>query len=195
MIIFTGFFEKNRIYLDKINPKRKFEMASNKHNRSIKDNPELFSDEVQTAEERILEQLEHEKLSQESTTQKIYFQPEEDAPQAPVASIQERITHLLDKIYNGDHDVEYSHRFDHQEEYRQELITVLKQCGITYITKPHFPVSDYELHVIRMDFFGRIRQPSLDRLGTLYKAYLNLKDKGLSQNTNIYKRKKNFGCY
>lgn len=165
-------------------------MASNKNKRSIKSNPELFSDEAQTVEERILDKLEQEKLSQQPISEKIYFQHEEDIPQAPIASIQERITHLLDKVYNGDHDVEYSHRFDHQEEYRQELITVLKQCGITYVAKPHFPVSDYELHVIRMDFFGRIRQPSLDRLGTLYKAYLNLKDKGNSQNTNLYKRKK-----
>lgn len=153
-------------------------MTTGKSNKSIKNNPEFFSDELQTPEERILEKLEKEKLSQQPQTTETYFKPEEDVPQAPIASAQERITDLLDKYCNGDHDVEYAERFNHQEEYKQELISFLKQCGITYVTRPHFPLTDYELHVIRMDFFGRIRQPNLDRLGSLYKAYLNISERG-----------------
>ena len=165
-------------------------MASGKGNKSIKQNPELFSEEPLTAEERILAELEKEKSFSSPLSEEPYFQAPQDIPQAPVASLQERIADLLDKYCNGDPDVEYKHRFDHQEEYKQELITVLKQCGITYVTRPHYPLTDYELHVIRMDFFGRIRQPNIDRLSHLYRAYLNLKEKNYTS-TNLSNRKKN----
>ena len=148
-------------------------MASGKNTKSIKNNPELFSEEAQTTSERILEQLAQEKQPIENFPERSYFQPEDNTPQAPIASAQERLTDLLDKYCNGDRDVEYAQRFSNKEAYKQELISVLKQCGITYVKKQHYPLSKDELHIIRMDYFGRIRQPDFEKLGTLYKAYLN----------------------
>ena len=165
---------------------------TSKGSRAIKTNPELFSDEIQTLPERILDKLEQEKQIEEQQTQEStdYYQKELDFPQAPIAQAEDRIIDLLNKYNNGDPDVDYAKRFDHKEEYKQELISLLKQYRISYIKKHHYPLSKAELHVIRMDFFGRIREPDWDKLSPLYKGYLSLKRKNITDNTNSAQQKK-----
>lgn len=167
-------------------------MASRKNKRAIKNNPKLFSEEFQTAEERIFAQLDQQKTANTADAQSI--QETSDIPQAPVAAAEERISYLLDRYYNGDPDADINHRFDHKTEYKAELIQTLKLYGISYIEKPHYPLSKEEKHVIRMDFFGRINRPHIDRLSPLYRGYLSIKDKNITreQNTveNNFKKKK-----
>ena len=165
-------------------------MASTKGNKSIKTNPELFSEETKTASERILDELEQQKSSNsdanKDVSEQVYFQIEnDDEPQANTASAEQLVTDLLSKYYRGDHDVEYSRRFDHKDDYKHELILLLKQYGITYVTKHHYPLSKDELHVIRMDFFGRIREPDLDKLSPLYRGYLSLKNRTYTKEKNL----------
>ena len=160
-------------------------MATKRNAKSIKNNPELFSEEVTTAPERILEELEQQKAAEIienfSEIEQALSQQLADLPQAEIASAQERITHLLDKYYNGDRDVEFKERFAHKEEYKQELITLLKQYGITYVEKYHYPLSKDEKHIIRIDFFGRVNQPRMTDLSAIYKKYLSPSQKSISK--------------
>ena len=164
-------------------------MASGKSNKTIKNSPEFFSEESQTTEERIFEHLDQQKSIEIVAEDYNQHHIPEDLPSAPTATAEQRISELLDRYYNGDSDVEYNHRFDNKELYKAELIQTLKLYGITYIEKPHYPLSKDEKHVIRMDFFGRINRPHFDRLSPLYQGYLSIKNKNITPNRNLSENK------
>ena len=150
-------------------------MASRKLNKSIKQHPELFSDEKKTASEKILDELEAAKTSTSISDfteipEVLEEHLEEISPEEKL-TVQQQIDELLDKYYNGDRNVDKSKRYAHREEYKRKLIKTLQQYGIKYIEKHHYPLSMDEKHVIRMDFYGTINRPHPDRLSRLYKNY------------------------
>ncbi len=150
-------------------------MASRKLNKSIKQHPELFSDEKKTASEKILDELEAAKaltsISDFTEIPKALEEHLEEISPEEKLTVQQQIDELLDRYYNGDRNVDKSKRYVHREEYKRDLIRTLKQYGIKYIEKHHYPLSMDEKHVIRMDFYGTINRPHPTRLSRLYKNY------------------------
>lgn len=175
-------------------------MAAGKgQNKSFKTNPELFSDETLTPSERILAELEQQKtpeiIEDLADIEKALDNRLADLPQAEIATAKERISDLLDKYYNGDPDVDFNQRFAHKKDYKNEIIQTLKCYNITYVEKPHYPLSKDEKHIIRMDFFGRINRPHFTNLSPLYQGYLRFKgqvpDEEASVELSPKKKKRN----
>ena len=167
-------------------------MASGNRNRNIKLDPKLFSDEATTTSEAILDdiakkrkELQITNLSQatELIEEQIASLPEEES-----ISAEQEIKYLFDKYYNGDRDVDISKRHANKEKYKQELIITLKRYGIDYIEKHHYPLSNDEKHIIRMDFFGTINKPHSNKLSNIYQAYISLKRKKMTF-PNVSKKK------
>lgn len=151
-------------------------MASGNHNKTIKHNPELFSDEEQTLPERLLEAIEAQKKQQtitdlahaaETLAQHLSGRTDDEA-----LSAEQHINNLLDKYYNGDRDADASRRFANKALYKQQLIKTLRHYGIEYVEKHHYPLSSDEKHIIRMDFYGSINRPRFNKLTSLYQTYL-----------------------
>ena len=169
-------------------------MAAGNRNITLKNSPELFSEEEKTAPEIILDELTAaKKANEESNNSPKHQEIFDETGAEEITTTQQQIDYLLDKYYNGDRDVDVSQRYTHREDYKQELIRTLKNYGIKYTEKYHYPLSKDEKHVIRMDFYGTINRPHFDRLSPLYRGYLSIKDKNLAQEQNplVDNRKKN----
>ena len=87
-------------------------MASRKLNKSIKQHPELFSDEKKTASEKILDELEAAKaltsISDFTEIPEALEEHLEEISPEEKLTVQQQIDELLDRYYNGDRNVDKS---------------------------------------------------------------------------------------
>ena len=168
-------------------------MASNKRNINIKHYPEFFSDEAITASEALLDKLEQQR--QDIEIHNLTEVPEALQNQATnlseevLLTAEQELEYLFDKYYNGDRNVDISLRHANKEQYKQELIQCLQKYGITYVEKHHYPLSNDEKHIIRMDFYGTINRPHTNKLSNLYQAYISLKHKRTTSTDDPTKKK------
>ncbi len=147
--------------------------ANRRRNNPLKNSSDIFSEEYQTAAEKLLDSFATSAniITQEDLhdlpklTQEICQANPELTPQ----EAETEILDLLDKFYNGDRDVPAELRYSNKDIYKHQLINKFKQWGLVYIEKKHYALSRPEKHLIRMDFYGTVNKPRRDQTSDAYR--------------------------
>lgn len=147
--------------------------ANKKRYNPLKDSSDIFAEEI-TSAEKIMDNFSY---SQPPTFTEQDFQnlPElaakikQASPNNDPKQDEAEILALLDKYFNGDRDTTVENRYKNKDLYKQQLIQKFRRWGLIYVEKKHYSLSYNEKHLIRMDFYGTVDEPSEYQLSEQYK--------------------------
>lgn len=140
----------------------------------LKDTPDIFAEDVQTAAEKILDEI-SETTPDIVTPQDLQNIPQiaaraaEHSPQVSPQQAEEELRFLIDKYYNGDRELPPNERHQNRQKYKDELIALMRRWGMLYVEKNHYPLSRDEKHIIRIDYYGTVDSPNEGQLSPQYK--------------------------
>lgn len=87
---------------------------------------------------------------------------------------RESVLDNIEELYSGNKVREYAERYyisepEAREEIRNILISQLKSWKLRCIDKQHYPLPREIKHIIRMDFYGTVKEPDTKKLSDTYR--------------------------
>lgn len=140
----------------------------------LKDNSDIFAEDVQTSTEKILDEISENNQITVSPADlqnipQLAARAAEHSPATTPQEAEEELRFLIDKYYNGDRNLPLNERYKDRQKYKDNLIAAMRRWGMIYTEKNHYPLSRDEKHIIRIDYYGTVDCPNDGQLSPQYK--------------------------